>query len=282
MEIIQTTALMVERVNQWRSTHKKIALIPTMGNLHAGHLALVKNATVLADRVVVSIFVNPLQFNNAKDYECYPRTLENDLKVLAPYNIAAVFAPSISEIYSQSLEQTTQVSVPILSNILEGAYRPRHFQGVTTIIAKLFNITQPKIALFGEKDYQQLLIIRRMVLDLAIPVTIKSISTVRDSNGLALSSRNSYLSDQERTQAPFLFNTLDYITTEIKKRKQSFIHLEQEGYNLLANHGFQPDYVSIKNMNLLDPNKEDRNLIVLGAAYLGKTRLIDNIPIQLG
>ncbi|CAH9018847.1 pantoate--beta-alanine ligase [Candidatus Nitrosacidococcus sp. I8] len=282
MKIIQTTALMTEQVNQWQSTHKKIALVPTMGNLHAGHLALVENATILADRVVVSIFVNPLQFNDTKDYERYPRTLENDLRVLAPYNIAAVFTPSITEIYSQPLEQTTQVNVPILSDILEGAYRPGHFQGVTTIVAKLFNITQPKIALFGEKDYQQLLIIRRMVLDLAMPIIIKNIPTVRDSNGLALSSRNSYLSDQERVQAPFLFNTLSHIATKIKQGKQSFTHLEQESYNLLVNHGFQPDYVSIKTINLLDPSQEDHNFVVLGAAYLGKTRLIDNIPIQLG
>jgi pantoate--beta-alanine ligase len=269
-------------VEHWRISRERIALVPTMGNLHAGHLALVDRAAQLADRIVVSIFVNPLQFNDQNDYAYYPRTFEKDQQCLAEREVATIFAPLLEDIYPQPLESITRVEVPKLSDILEGAYRLGHFSGVATIVMALFNIVQPHVAVFGEKDYQQLLIIRRMVADLAVPVDIESVATVRDRNGLALSSRNNYLSEEEWVRAPALFNALSDAAEAIKGGRRDFSLLEEEGCQALENSGFRPDYFYVRKAgDLAEPDESERKLVILAAAYLGKARLIDNVSVKL-
>ncbi|BAW79840.1 pantoate/beta-alanine ligase [Candidatus Nitrosoglobus terrae] len=283
METLQTITAMRSAVEYWRTSYGRIALVPTMGNLHEGHLALVDRAAQLSDYVVVSIFVNPLQFNDQHDYANYPRTFKKDQQYLAAHRkAAAIFAPVLEDIYPQPLKNITRVEVPSLSNILEGAYRLGHFSGVGTIVMTLFNVVQPHVAVFGEKDYQQLLIIRYMVADLAVSIDIESVATVRDESGLALSSRNCYLSEEERAQAPVLFNTLSIAAEAIEGGRRDFSSLEEEGYRILKNKGFYPDYFCIRNPeDLAKPKGGEEKLIILTAAYLGKARLIDNILVKL-
>ncbi|ABA57398.1 pantothenate synthetase [Nitrosococcus oceani ATCC 19707] len=282
MRVLRTVAAVRSAVEGWRASHERVALVPTMGNLHRGHLALVERAAQLADRVIVSIFVNPLQFNDRDDYSRYPRTFEKDQQYLDEYGVAVVFAPSLEDIYPQRLENVTHVEVPGLSDILEGASRLGHFRGVTTVVAVLFNIIQPQVAVFGEKDYQQLLIIRRMVADLLMPVEVESIATVRDKDGLALSSRNSYLTKEERARAPILFGALSHAAETIKEGWRNFSILEEEGRQRLVTAGFCPDYFHIRRAeDLAEPGGRENNLVVLAAAYLGKARLIDNMQVQL-
>lgn len=259
---------------------ESVALVPTMGNLHAGHISLIRQARKLADRVVVSIFVNPAQFDRDKDLAAYPRTLEEDIAQLEKAKVDVLFAPEVDEIYPPG-QASTRIHVAGLSEILEGEARPGHFDGVATIVAKLFNLVQPDVALFGEKDFQQLLIIRRMAEDLDFPVAVLGLPTVREDDGLAMSSRNGYLNEEERVQAPMLFNTLRGIEQHIRSGSKDYTRLEQEAIAAIEAAGFRSDYVSIRCADTLDvPSEGDENLVILAAAWLGKARLIDNIPVD--
>jgi len=265
----------------WRK--QSIALVPTMGNLHAGHLKLVEQALTRSERVVVSIFVNPLQFGAHEDYHSYPRTLEADCEKLSSTGAAVLFTPSSDEIYSNPLSATTRIEVPQLSDILCGACRPGHFVGVATVVNQLFNIVQPDKAWFGQKDYQQLLIIQRMVADLFIPIEILSLPTVRETDGLAMSSRNHYLTVEQRATAPRLFQIIEEVRNTIEKNGPSHLpELENQALDNLRAAGLAPDYVKVLNAATLgSPSPNDPELIVLAAARLGKTRLIDNVRIKL-
>lgn len=278
-----TVAGLRSRVQRWRNVRQRVALVPTMGNLHAGHLALVKRASQLADRVVVSIFVNPLQFGPKEDFGAYPRTPDADRLQLAVGGADLLFMPEVDEVYPGGVEDVTRVEVPALSGVLDGASRPGHFTGVATVVSKLFNMVQPDVALFGEKDYQQLLVIRRLVADLCMPIEIVGYPTVREVDGLAMSSRNQYLTRQERAQAPALQRVLREVVLALRDGDQDFPALQQRGVKCLAEEGFLPDYVEIRHADTLAvPAATETRLVVLGAARLGKARLIDNIPLDLG
>ncbi|MGB9429438.1 MAG: pantoate--beta-alanine ligase [Gammaproteobacteria bacterium] len=267
-------------VSRWRFSGQRIALVPTMGNLHAGHLKLVEHAREHAERVVVSIFVNPLQFGPNEDFKSYPRTLDADKAQLLTANTDLLFAPPVSEVYPGGQEQVTRVEVPELSAILDGKFRAGHFIGVATVVAKLFNMVQPDLALFGEKDYQQLAVIRRMVADLSMPVEIVSVPTVRESDGLALSSRNQYLTPEERKLAPLLYRMLLDVAQTLREGRRDFAKLESEAVRKLSD-GMRPDYVSIRAAHtLLPPAADTAHFVVLAAAWLGKARLIDNIEVH--
>ncbi|HYQ71160.1 MAG TPA: pantoate--beta-alanine ligase [Gammaproteobacteria bacterium] len=265
-----------------RARGKRIALVPTMGNLHAGHLELVRQARRQAEHVVVSIFVNPAQFGPQEDYDNYPHTPERDRDALLETGADLLFLPEVEEIYPQGPGDTTVVEVPGLNRILEGAHRPTHFNGVTTVVAKLFNLVQPDVAVFGEKDYQQLLLIRRMVADLCMPVTIVGVATVREMDGLAMSSRNGYLDPVERALAPRLHAVLAEVKARVEAGGQDLAAIEQDALAQLAAAGFQPDYVDVRRCSdLTPPAPGDTDLIALAAARLGPARLIDNIFISI-
>ncbi len=282
MRTIQKIDEIHAQIQTWRNANKQIAFIPTMGNLHEGHLSLVKQAQQRADHVIVSIFVNPTQFGENEDFDNYPRTLESDSNKLFNMGVDLLFIPIASDLYPKNIDTSTRVEVPGYSNILCGAHRPNHFIGVTTIVTKFFNIIQPDIALFGEKDYQQLLIIRRATKDLCIPVTILSVPTVREHDGLAMSSRNSYLSTNERENAPVLYKTLKQIKKELETGEHNYAILERNAISTLKAAGFTPDYFSVCRADNLAPAlPTDNNLIVLAAARLGQTRLIDNISVTI-
>lgn len=275
-------ALVAERVGG-----KSVGLVPTMGNLHPGHLALVEMARRDNDLVVVSIFVNPLQFGPNEDFDAYPRTLEEDAAKLERAGTDVVFAPSLDAIYPESMEAMTTVAVPGLTRILCGAQRPGHFDGVTTVVNKLFNIISPDRAYFGEKDYQQLIVIRTMVSDLDMTIEVVGVPIVRDTDGLALSSRNAYLNANERTKAPGLYRTLSKIKAELESGAlpgdaPSYEETTSAASAELERLGFLPDYVEVrKRADLEIPDATCRELIALGAASLGRTRLIDNVTIDL-
>jgi pantoate--beta-alanine ligase len=266
------------QVREWRSDGERIALVPTMGNLHPGHLTLVRRARELADRVIVTIFVNPMQFGEGEDFESYPRTLEQDAAALSAEGTDLLFSPSVTEVYSGPQQQQTRVEVPGISDILCGASRPGHFVGVATVVCKLFNMVQPDLALFGDKDYQQLLVIRQMVQDLCIPIEIVGVPTVRDGDGLALSSRNGYLTVEERRQAPQLRRIMLETASSIESGNRDYAKLEAEAKLELEKAGFSPDYYTIRSAeDLSEPEHVNSGLVVLAAAYLGKARLIDNL-----
>jgi pantoate--beta-alanine ligase len=278
METISEVERLRQSIGSWRRAGEKIALVPTMGNLHEGHLALVDAAKDRCDRTVVSIFVNPMQFGEGEDFESYPRTLEEDKQKLQQAGVDLLFAPSASTVYPQGNQAQTRVEVPKISDILCGASRPGHFVGVATIVCKLFNYVQPDIAVFGEKDYQQLMVIRRMVTDLAIPVEIIGLPTVREADGLAKSSRNGYLTPEERNRAPKLYETLMITARSLKDGERNYALLEENGIDLLRSAGFQPDYFTIRKADDLTlPAQGEQDLVILVAAYLGTTRLIDNL-----
>ncbi|MGB5306073.1 MAG: pantoate--beta-alanine ligase [Gammaproteobacteria bacterium] len=281
MDSITTAAAVRARIQAWRVQGSRVAFVPTMGNLHAGHLQLVEHACAGADRVVVSIFVNPMQFGPGEDYASYPRTLDRDRAALLDAGADLLFIPAVFEMYPGGVEQVTRIEVPGLNAILCGEHRPGHFNGVTTVVAKLFNMVQPDTAVFGEKDYQQLVIIRRMVSDLCMPVAVVGVGTVREADGLALSSRNQYLSAAERTLAPQLYHTLCSAKARVEAGEEDYISIESAAHEQLAQAGFDPEYVSLRcQADLAQPGPEDRELIVLAAARLGRTRLIDNVKIS--
>ncbi|CAK0744117.1 pantothenate synthetase [Gammaproteobacteria bacterium] len=277
-QIVDSISALRNTLTPWRG--RRIAFVPTMGNLHSGHLALVRHAYTLADRVVVSIFVNPLQFGPTEDYGAYPRTLDQDTLKLVEVGTDLVFAPSPREVYPQGREGLTTVTVPGLSDLLCGAARPGHFSGVATVVTLLLNLVQPQTVLFGEKDFQQLLVIRRLVADLHLPVEVVAYPTVREPDGLAMSSRNGYLSVEERKQAPILYRTLCKVCDSLVAGVDDYGGLEDACRMELTAAGLLPDYCAVRRaLDLAVPNAEDRHLVVLAAARLGRTRLIDNIQV---
>lgn len=258
----------------------RVAFVPTMGALHDGHLALVKTAREHADAVVVSIFVNPLQFGVGEDFNRYPRQIERDAALLESVGADLLFLPSVDSLFPHGQAAQSRVEVPGLSDILCGASRPGHFVGVSTIVSKLFNLVQADLAVFGEKDFQQLAIIRRMVADLNFPLEIIGQPTTREADGLAMSSRNAYLSDDERKRAPVLYSTLKLMAEQLHLGRVDFAQLEAEGRAALLLSGFVPDYVAIRRVeDLAEPGLAEDALVVLVAARLGQTRLIDNIRV---
>ncbi|HEY3644003.1 MAG TPA: pantoate--beta-alanine ligase [Gammaproteobacteria bacterium] len=272
-----------KRIARWRAIDQKVALVPTMGNLHAGHIALVKRAQQLADRVVVSIFVNPMQFGPKEDFAAYPRTLDADKLQLAVAGADLLFTPEVDEVYPGGMDKVSRVEVPAFDGILDGASRPGHFTGVATVVMKLFNMVQPDTAIFGEKDYQQLLVIKRMAADLCLPVQVLGHPTVREADGLAMSSRNQYLSKSERAQAPLLRKVLSETGALLRDGKTDFAKLQAEAAQRLDAGGFHTDYVEIRHADTLAPAAaQDTRLVILAAARLGKARLIDNLPLELG
>lgn len=277
MKIIHT----IQELRDWRREAGSVAFVPTMGNLHEGHLALVREAAKRADKVVVSIFVNRLQFGQGEDFDHYPRTLEQDAAKLAGEGVAVLFAPSEQELYP-NVAQQYNVEPPNLQNELCGAFRPGHFRGVATVVAKLFNIVEPDYACFGKKDYQQLVILQGMATDLNFRVEIVPVDIGRAADGLALSSRNQYLSEAERKQAPQLYRELQAVARAVENGKRDYAALEQQAAANLKQAGWQVDYVEIRHAgNLQVAHVGDSELVVLAAARLGNTRLIDNIEIRL-
>ena len=261
---------------------KRIAFVPTMGNLHEGHLDLVRRARALCDVTVVSIFVNPLQFGANEDLDAYPRTMAADKEKLFAEGVDYLFAPGVDQIYPEGLEQHTKVRVPDLSETLCGSSRPGHFDGVTTVVSKLFNIVRPDVAVFGEKDFQQLSIIRKMVEDLYMPVEIVGVATARAEDGLALSSRNGYLKPDERDMAPLIHETLLRCREAIACGFDNFLQLESHARMQLLQAGFDPDYFAIRDARTLRAvTDETEEIAILAAARLGSTRLIDNVRLSL-
>ena len=288
MHSFETIETLQAQVSAWRRAGERIALVPTMGNLHAGHIALVNRAREHADRVVTSIYVNPLQFNDPADLLRYPVTLEQDRAQLKAVACDAVYLPDAGQIYPFGIDSSVRVNVPGVSEVLDGIFRPGHFTGVATVVAKLFNIVQPDIALFGEKDLQQLIVIRRLVADLHIPVRILGVETVREADGLAMSSRNIYLQPDERRLAGALYRVL----TSVRQRWQTAVAsdsvdgraLEQAAMVELDDLGLRPEYVSIRSDDDLSEfpphgKYEERSWYVLAAAWLGSARLIDNLRL---
>ena len=276
MQTVHTVTALRDLLGPLRGAGERIAFVPTMGNLHAGHLQLVRQARRLAEHVIVSIFVNPLQFNDKHDFSAYPVTLEEDVNKLTENDTEVLFNPRLEE-----MEQSTRVAVPGLSDILCGHYRPGHFVGVTTVVARLFNIVQPDVAVFGEKDYQQLIIIRRMVADLCFPIDIASVATVREADGLAMSSRNSHLSTEERLRATNLYRTLQQTRERILQGNADYGQLETSAMAALDKAGFRAEYVAIRRaQDLQEATEGEPHLVLLAAAWLGKTRLIDNLIIE--
>ena len=265
-----------------RQQGKRIGFVPTMGNLHEGHLSLVDEALSHADEVLVSIFVNPMQFDRADDLANYPRTLGEDMALLEARGVCGVFTPTPDLLYPQGLDTMTRVEVPDLGERLEGASRLGHFTGVTTVVSKLFNLVQADVAVFGEKDFQQLAIIRKMVRDLNIPIEVASLPTVRDADGLALSSRNGYLTAEERAIAPALNAVIRGVVARLESGGRDFDAMQQTALQELEEAGFGPDYVEICNGdNLLPASASDDYVVVLASAWLGKARLIDNMALRL-
>jgi pantoate--beta-alanine ligase len=264
-----------------RKAGKSIAFVPTMGNLHEGHITLIRAAKRRADIVVASIFVNPTQFGVNEDFDKYPRTLAADSALLANADCDLLFAPDAREMYPDGHRQFTTVNVSGITDILCGASRPGHFSGVTTVVSKLFNIVQPDMALFGEKDYQQLAVIRCMARELCFPIEIIGVPTVRAEDGLALSSRNGFLSPEERQKAPQLYQTLTNLRTAIASGQRDYAMLTQVAQGHLAKCGFTPDYLAIYRQDLAPASADDQALVILVAAKLGSTRLIDNLAFDV-
>lgn len=282
MNTVKTVRELRAAVARARGEGKRIGFVPTMGNLHSGHAALVTKAAQRVDYVVASIFVNPLQFGPAEDLDKYPRTLAADQEKLLQAGCHLLFAPGVEEMYPDGMAVKTRVSVLQLSEGLCGASRPGHFEGVATVVSKLFNMVQPDLAIFGQKDYQQLAVIRAMVRDLNMPIQILGEPTVRADDGLALSSRNGYLSEAQRAVAPALYRALQHIAKAIREGRRDYPAMLAEASQGIADAGFKPDYLEVRDaINLRPVSSEDRDLVILVAAYLGNTRLIDNLHLNL-
>ena len=281
MDTATTIAAVREHVHRWRSEGRRIAFVPTMGNLHTGHVSLIEMARRHGDRFIASIFVNPMQFGPNEDFAHYPRTPAQDARMLAEAGCDLMFMPDVVEIYPNGSERATRVEVPGLSSILCGEFRPGHFEGVATVVAKLFHIVEPDVAVFGEKDFQQLTIIRRMVADLCMPVTIVAAPTVREPDGLAMSSRNQYLTDEERSKAHLIHQTLLAAIERLRSGDRDFTAIERNGVEALERAGFRADYFAVRRADdLSNPEASTRHLVVLTAARLGRARLIDNLQVS--
>jgi len=282
MNTVHTVTDLRAQLHEHRRQGQSIALVPTMGNLHAGHLALVEEARRRADIVVTSIFVNPMQFGPSEDLDSYPRTLEEDQRRLEDTGNDLVFAPSAREIYPEGMDHHTHVTVPYITELHCGASRPGHFTGVATVVTLLFNMAQPDLAVFGEKDFQQLAVIRKLTRDLHLPIDIVGVPTYRESDGLAMSSRNHYLSDGERARAVRLYEMLCETAERIRAGRRDYTTLSDEAVRTLDSEGFHPDYFNIVNSRTLQPaDHRDNEVTILAAAWLGRTRLIDNISLRL-
>ncbi|WP_110968906.1 pantoate--beta-alanine ligase [Pseudomonas huaxiensis] len=282
MNTVKTVRELRAAVARARSEGKRVGFVPTMGNLHSGHAALVTKAAQRADFVVASIFVNPLQFGPSEDLDKYPRTLAADQERLLQAGCHLLFAPTVEEMYPDGMGVQTRVSVPHLSEGLCGASRPGHFEGVATVVSKLFNMVQPDLAIFGQKDFQQLAVIRALVRDLNMPIQIIGEPTVRADDGLALSSRNGYLNDEQRAIAPTVYRTLSHMAEAIRQGRRDYPALIAEGQQALQAAGLKPDYLEVRQaLNLRPAGETDRDLVILVAAFLGATRLIDNLHLNL-
>ena len=282
MLIIDSVALLRREIRYFRQSNKRIALVPTMGNLHEGHMTLVDEAKARGDVVVVSIFVNPMQFERPDDVERYPRTLQEDCEKLNKRGVDLVFAPSPAEVYPKGLSTQTQVDVPVISTILEGASRPGHFRGVSTIVSKLFNLVQPQVACFGQKDFQQLALLRTMVEDMGYDIEIVGVPTVRAKDGLALSSRNGYLTSDERKTAPQLYKIMNALADRLSQGERHIDEMLQETAQQLREAGFIPDELFVRDAKTLQNLSVDStSAVILMAAWLGKARLIDNQQVDL-
>ncbi|EHN0697644.1 pantoate--beta-alanine ligase [Shigella flexneri] len=282
MLIIETLPLLRQQIRRLRMEGKRVALVPTMGNLHNGHMKLVDEAKARADVVVVSIFVNPMQFDRPEDLARYPRTLQEDCEKLNKRKVDLVFAPSVKEIYPNGTETHTYVDVPGLSTMLEGASRPGHFRGVSTIVSTLFNLVQPDIACFGEKDFQQLALIRKMVADMGFDIEIVGVPIMRAKDGLALSSRNGYLTAEQRKIAPALYKVLSSIADKLQAGERDLDEIITIAGQELNEKGFRADDIQIRDADtLLEVSETSKRAVILVAAWLGDARLIDNKMVGL-
>lgn len=281
MQVIQSLAVMREQIDEWRIKGARIVLVPTMGNLHEGHLALVRHAKSLADKVIVSIYVNPTQFGVGEDFGSYPRTLEKDCHALMAAGAHLVFTPDEATMYPLGTKNATHIHVPGVSTKLDGKHRPGHFDGVATVVCRLLAMVTPDVAVFGQKDYQQVLVIRQMVRDLSMSVAVATAPTVRAEDGLALSSRNQYLDESQRLLAPMLHAQLSRIAERLTAGARNYKALRHEALAALEEAGFLPDYVCVRDpVTLKKSRDDDSHWVVLGAATLGRTRLIDNIVVR--
>ena len=281
MQSVSEIKSLRSQIKAWRQQGLSIAFVPTMGNLHQGHFSLVEKAKTLADKVVVSIFVNPMQFGANEDLDSYPRTLDADKQGLAEIGTALVFTPTVDIMYPNGLDAQSYVDVPDISMGYCGGARPGHFKGVATVVTKLFNMVQPDFACFGEKDFQQLQVIRAMVRDLSMPIEIIGVQTQREVSGLAMSSRNGYLSEQEKDTAKVLYQTLLNAGQSLEQGNKAFDTVEQEAKQALEQAGLKPDYFAIAEKDNLKPaTLETKEFVILAAAFLGKVRLIDNLQVS--
>ena len=278
MQTITRIAELRATVTRWRLARESIAFVPTMGNLHMGHASLMSAAHLHGRRVISSIFVNPMQFGPSEDFSAYPRTPDDDSNLLGEYGVDALFHPTVEEMYPSGSVGSTVVDVPGLTDILCGAFRPGHFQGVATVVVKLLCLVQPDVAIFGEKDFQQLTVIRRVVEDLNLPVKIVGAPTVRADDGLALSSRNRYLSVTERAAAPAMYRALDKARRRLEAGDMDYAGMQATGLDELAQAGFRPEYFEVRTVDRLAvPTANDVHVVVLAAGRIGRARLIDNI-----
>ena len=282
MQSVSEIKSLRSQIRAWRQQGFSIAFVPTMGNLHQGHFSLVEKAKTLADKVIVSIFVNPMQFGANEDLESYPRTLDKDKQGLAEIGTSLVFTPTVDVMYPNGLSSQSYVDVPDISLGYCGGARPGHFKGVATVVTKLFNMVQPDFACFGEKDFQQLQVIRTMVRDLSMPIEIIGVSTQREVSGLAMSSRNGYLTIDEKETAKALYQSLLHAGGSLERGDKNFSEIEQHAKHLLLDAGLEIDYFSIAEKESLKPAKLDtKEFVILAAAFLGKVRLIDNLQISV-
>ncbi len=282
MKTVHTLDELRAEIRRWKGAGETIALAPTMGNLHDGHLSLLREARRLAKRTVVSIFVNPIQFGKGEDYEKYPSTLAEDQEKLAAEGLDLLFAPDLRQLYPAGMETDTRVTVPEISNILCGQFRPGHFSGVATVVSKLFINTMPDYALFGEKDYQQLLVIKRMVKDLCFPIEIIGMPIMRETDGLAMSSRNAYLDPVQRGKASLIYQLLKESAARLAQSPNAILEIEVAALTRLSAAGFRPEYFTARRAADLAPHSPgDKQLILLTAAWLGGARLLDNLRVEL-
>ena len=282
MKVVDSIASLRALIGEWKRQGSSVGFVPTMGNLHDGHLKLVKRAKAHNDKVIISIFVNPMQFGANEDLDAYPRTIEDDKAKLIGEGADAVFLPSVQDMYPAGLDVQTFVEVPGISDVLCGASRPGHFRGVATVVSKLFNMVQPDDAFFGEKDFQQLQVIRTMVRDLSMAVTVHGVPTEREASGLAMSSRNGYLSAEEKAKASLIYQAMQKMKLAIEQGNTNFTDIENSTISELEKEGFKNDYVKVVNAQTFMPAAaDDAQLVIVVALFMGTTRLIDNLQINL-